>query len=59
MSVPPEMFSEQFILPNAPLEVEIEPGVKIQPNGKHKFSRTPQQSSPDRISTSVMPPLRV
>ena len=43
MSVPPEMFSEQLILPNAPLDVEIEPSTEIQPNGKHRVSRTPQQ----------------
>lgn len=27
--VPPETFSEQFILPNAPLDVEIEPSTKV------------------------------
>lgn len=42
--VPPETFSEQFILPNAPLDVEIEPSTKVQPTGKHKVSRTPQKS---------------
>ena len=42
--VPPETFSEQFILPKAPLDVEIEPSMKVQPTGKHKVSRTPKKS---------------
>lgn len=37
MLVPPEMFSEQLILPNASLHVEIEPSTEIQPNGKHSL----------------------